>query len=253
MIAGSRSAVITGGAGGIGRGIAASLADAGYDVYLLDLSERVLDVARALSKRPGQMQGRVVDIADEAQLVAAAHWCLHEAGGACDVLVNCAGISPKGDGGPIALPDISLDQWERVHRVNLTAPFLLCRQLIPAMAQRGYGRVINIVSRAARTYVPVSGLDYHTSKTALMGLTRALAGAYGGKGITVNSIAPGRIATPMADATHPRLLADTLKMIPAGRFGEPAEIGNLVAFLADERAGYINGACLDINGGIYMT
>ncbi|MBO9354818.1 SDR family oxidoreductase [Bordetella petrii] len=253
MTANGRSALVTGGAGGIGQAIAGSLAQAGYRVYLLDLSERVAEVARALSAQSGHVQGRVVDVADEAQLVAAARWCLQQASGACDVLVNCAGISPKGEGGPIPLAEITTEQWERVHRINVTAPFILCRELMPAMAQQGFGRVINIVSRAARTYVPVSGLDYHSSKTALLGLTRALAGAYGGKGVTVNSVAPGRIVTAMARATHPALLADTLNMIPAGRFGEPAEIGGLVVFLAGEAASYINGACIDINGGIYMT
>ena len=253
MTANGRSALVTGGAGGIGQAIAGSLAQAGYRVYLLDLSERVVEVARTLSAQPGQVQGRIVDVADEAQLVTAARWCLQQAGGACDVLVNCAGISPKGEGGPIPLPEITTEQWERVHRINVTAPFILCRELMPSMAQQGFGRVVNIVSRAARTYVPVSGLDYHSSKTALLGLTRALAGAYGEKGVTVNSVAPGRIATAMARATHPDLLADTLKMIPVGRFGEPAEIGGLVVFLASEAASYINGACIDINGGIYMT
>ena len=249
----ARSALVTGGAGGIGRAIAGSLAQEGYRVYLLDLSEQVGEVARSLCTQPGQVHGRLVDVADEAQLVGAAHWCLRQAGGACDVLVNCAGISPKGEGGPIPLPEITTEQWDRVHRINVTAPFILCRELMPLMVQQGFGRVVNIVSRAARTYVPVSGLDYHSSKTALLGLTRALAGAYGGQGITVNSVAPGRIATAMAQATHPALLADTLKMIPAARFGKPAEIGGLVSFLASEAAGYINGACIDINGGIYMT
>jgi len=253
MTAGGRSALVTGGAGGIGLAIAASLAEAGYRVYLLDVSPRVVEAARSLGARPGQAQGRVVDVADEAQLIDAARWCLAQAGGACDVLVNCAGVSPKGQGGPIPLPEITTEQWERVHRINVTAPFMLCRELMPAMARQGFGRVVNIVSRAARTYVPVSGLDYHASKTALLGLTRALAGAYGSQGITVNSVAPGRIVTAMASATHPALLADTLKMIPAGRFGEPAEVGGLVVFLASEAAGYINGACLDINGGIFMT
>lgn len=248
-----RSVLITGGAGGIGQATAACFAQEGYCVYLLDLSETVHEVAQALGSYAGRAQGRVVDVADEAELIAAAQWCLSEAGGACDVLVNCAGISPKGNGGSIPLPLLTTAQWEQVHKVNVTAPFILCRELIPAMASQGFGRVINIVSRAARTYVPVSGLDYHTSKTALMGLTRGLAGAYGAQGVTVNSVAPGRIATDMARATHPDLLAETLKMIPAGRFGETNEIGELILFLASEKASYINGACIDANGGIYMT
>ncbi|ARP93514.1 SDR family NAD(P)-dependent oxidoreductase [Bordetella genomosp. 13] len=253
MTGNGRSALITGGAGGIGQAIAACLSRQGYRVYLLDVNPEVSRVADTMSTWARQVQGRVVDIADESPLVDAARWCLAQEGRACDVLVNCAGISPKGNGGPIALPDISTEQWDRVHRVNVTAPFILCRELIPPMAEQGYGRVVNIVSRAARMYVPVSGVDYHSSKTALMGLTRALAGTYGSRGVTVNSVAPGRIETAMATATDPQLLAETMKMIPAGRFGKPAEIGALVAFLASEAAGYVNGACLDINGGIYMT
>ena len=121
------------------------------------------------------------------------------------------------------------------------------------MVDMGFGRIINIASRAARTYVPVSGVDYHTSKTALIGLTRALAGAYGKQGITVNSVAPGRIRTAMAHATAPELLADTLLQIPAGRFGNSSEVADVILFLASDKAGYINGACIDINGGIFMT
>lgn len=249
----ARSVLITGGAGGIGHAAAASFAKEGYRVYLLDISPNVEQAAQALSEHPGQVQGRIVDVANEAELIQSARWCLDQEDGACDVLVNCAGVSPKGNGGPISLSEMTTEQWERVHRVNLTAPFILCRELIPPMAAQGFGRVINIASRAARMYVPVSGLDYHTSKTGLIGLTRGLAGAYGGQGVTVNSVAPGRITTAMAKATDPALLADTLRMIPAGRFGEAAEIGDLMVFLASEKAGYINGACIDINGGIYMT
>ncbi|NYT25081.1 SDR family oxidoreductase [Alcaligenaceae bacterium] len=247
------SVLITGGAGGIGKATAACFAKEGYRVSLLDLNEAVHEAAQMLSTRAGQVQGRVVDVADETQLIAAARWHLSETAGKCDVLVNCAGISPKGQGGPFALPEITTAQWERVHRVNVTAPFILCRELIPVMAERGFGRVINVSSRAARTYVPASGLDYHTSKTALLGLTRALAGAYGRHGVTVNSVAPGRIATAMAQATRQDFLDETLRMIPAGRFGEPQEIGELILFLASEKAAYINGACIDANGGIYMT
>lgn len=249
----ARSVLVTGGAGGIGRASAECFVREGYRVVLIDVSSEVEAVAKAISIRPGQVLGLRADVAVEQQLVGAARHAREAHEGVVDVLVNCAGISPKGNGGPVPLPDISTEQWERVHRINVTAPFILCRELMPAMAAQGWGRVINIVSRAARTYVPVSGLEYHSSKTALVGLTRALAGAYGGQGITVNSVAPGRIMTAMASATHPDLLADTLKMIPAGRFGQPHEIGDLLVFLAGEKAGYINGACIDANGGIYMT
>lgn len=249
----ARSVLITGGAGGIGKASAQCFAREGYRIFLLDVSDTVQAVAESLARYPGQVQGLQVDVAAEAELVEAARRAREESEGVIDVLVNCAGISPKGDGGPIPLPAITTEQWERVHRINVTAPFILCRELMPAMAAQGWGRVINIVSRAARTYVPVSGLEYHSSKTALMGLTRALAGAYGGHGITVNSVAPGRIATAMAAATHPELLEQTLKMIPARRFGQPEEIGELLVFMASDKAGYINGACIDANGGIYMT
>lgn len=243
-----RTILITGGASGIGLATARHFADSGYRVMIADRNPETANIAQTLRGA----HGRVVDVANENELLALVAW-VRELSGACDVLVNCAGITLKSNGGPIPLEELSTDDWERVHRINLTAPFILCREILPQMKQQGFGRVINIASRAARMYVPVSGFDYHSSKTALLGLSRSLAGAYGPYGITVNSIAPGRIATPLSKATRPELLAEALRQIPAGRFGEPEEIAGVIGFLASDAGSYINGACLDVNGGIFMT
>ena len=154
----ARCALVTGAASGIGLAIATALARDGLRVVLADRNEAVLDSAQRLAADGHVASGQVVDVADEAQLLALAA-TLHADGG-CDVLVNNAGVHPKRGGSHYALPDIATADWEQVLRVNLTAPFILCRELVPAMQRRGWGRVINIASRAGRTFIPPAGMHY---------------------------------------------------------------------------------------------
>lgn len=247
-----RSALVTGSASGIGLAIAERLAADGMRLLLADRSDTIHAVARRLGTGGCEVSAIVVDLADEAQVLALAEHTRTVFGG-CDVLVNNAGMHPKREGGSYKLPDIPTSDWELVLRVNLTAPFVLCRELVPLMKAKGWGRVINIASRAGRTYIAPSGIHYAASKAGLIALTRQVAGDYARWGITANSVAPGRIETPLSNQSSPEIIARAVETIPARRLGTPAEIAATVQFLASDGAGYINGACIDANGGAFMA
>ncbi|HEY4069052.1 MAG TPA: SDR family NAD(P)-dependent oxidoreductase [Burkholderiaceae bacterium] len=248
-----RSILVTGSASGIGLAIAERFAaDGGIRLLLADRSEAIHDVARRLSASGCEAEGYVVDLAQEAQVLALAEHTRTRFGG-CDVLVNNAGMHPKKEGGSYKLPDIPTADWELVLRVNLTAPFLLCRELVPLMKPKGWGRVVNIASRAGRTYIPQAGVHYAASKAGLIALTRQIAGDYARFGIAANAVAPGRIETPLSNQTAPEIIAKSLEGIPARRVGTVAEIAATAHFLASDGAGYINGACIDANGGVFMA
>lgn len=169
------------------------------------------------------------------------------------MLVNCAGIATKRDGASVASHELSTAEWQRTLFVNLTAPFLLSRELLPGMQARGFGRIINIASRAGRTFVPPAAADYAASKAGLIGLTRQLGGAYAPYGITVNAIAPGRIETPFASAPGPDVIAAAVKAIPMARVGTVDEVAATALFLTSDGAAYITGACVDVNDGAFMA
>lgn len=247
-----RSILVTGGASGIGLAIARGFTAQGHRVLLVDISETVHEVASQLSSADAPVHGHVADLAEEAQVLGAAERARTLFGG-CDVLINCAGVSPKRNGQSVPPVEVRTADWERVLRINLTAPFLLSRELIPSMQHKGFGRIINIASRAGRTFVSVAGVDYATTKAALLGLTRHLAGTYAPFGITVNAIAPGRVETALSSLSSPEVIAQAVKNIPMGRLGTTDEIAAVACFLASEGASYLTGACLDVNGGVFMA
>ncbi|MDA7419001.1 SDR family NAD(P)-dependent oxidoreductase [Xenophilus arseniciresistens] len=244
-----RSVLVTGGAAGIGLAIGSSLAALGHRVLLADISDSVHAAAVRLG---ASVQGHVADMGDEAQVLGTAK-SMTELFGGCDVLVNCAGVSRKRDGQPVPPVEVQTEDWERVLRINLTAPFLLSRELLPGMRQRRFGRIINIASRAGRTFVAPAGVDYAASKAGLIGLTRHLAGSHAADGITVNCIAPGRIETALSSLSSPEVIAAAVKAIPVGRLGSTDEVAAAAVFLASEQASYITGVCLDVNGGVFMA
>ena len=248
-----RTALVTGGASGIGLAIARAFAASGHRVLLADINDDVHRVAREISSEAAPVHAFVADLADEAQVLTLAVHAKELYGGGCDMLVNCAGVSQKRNGQPIPPVEVVTADWERVLRINLTTPFLLCRELIPAMQARNWGRIINIASRAGRTFVAPAGVDYAASKAGLIGLTRHLGGTYAPFGITVNCIAPGRVETPLSSQSSPEVIANAVKGIPVGRLGTSEEIGATAAFLASDAASYITGACLDVNGGAFIA
>jgi len=247
-----RRVLVTGAASGIGLAIARAFLSGGDAVMLADRDPRVNDMAAAFRSQDRPASARQVDLSDPADAVALARAAEIELGG-CDVLVNNAGISPKRNGLPPSPFDIGLEEWELTLRTNLTAPFVLCRELLPGMVGRRFGRVVNIASRAGRTFVGPAGTHYAASKAGLIGMTRHLAGLYAGDGVTVNAIAPGRIETPLSSSSSSTVLEAAVAAIPARRLGTPDEIAAAALYLASDGAAYVNGVCLDVNGGVFMA
>ncbi|HEY9281365.1 MAG TPA: SDR family NAD(P)-dependent oxidoreductase [Eoetvoesiella sp.] len=244
-------AVITGAASGIGLQIAHRLCQQDLRVVMLDRSEVVADRAADVKKNGGSADFITVDLGSTEQTLSAAEQ-VKERYGRCDILINNAGIHPKRNGAVQALDDISLDEWEIVFRVNLTAPFLLCQQFVPLMKEKKWGRVVNIASRAGRTYSERASTSYSASKAGLIGMTRKIAGDYGAFGITANCIAPGQIETPLARTSSPEVLENAAGLIRMRRLGAADEVASAAEYLVSVPAGFITGSVVDVNGGEFM-
>ncbi|MET0234535.1 MAG: SDR family oxidoreductase [Kibdelosporangium sp.] len=229
-------AVITGAAQGIGREVARVLAARGYATVLTDLQKP--DDSGALS-----VLGDVSDPDDVASLAGQ----VRSTFGRVDVLVNNAGVS-------LLQPaeETTVAQWRRVIDVNLTGPFLLCQEFGRDMLAAGSGSIVNIASIAGLRGVS-DRVAYNTSKHGLIGLTRTLAGEWGGRGVRVNAVCPGWVKTEMdiADQASGGYTDDDITgQVPMGRFAAPGDIASAVAFLADpELSGFINGVALPVDGG----
>ena len=165
-----------------------------------------------------------------------------------DALVNNAGISPKAEGGArLGTIETRLEDWQHVFQVNFFAPIILARGLI-AELERAKGAVVNVTSIAGGRVHPFAGAAYATSKAALAGLTREMAGDFGPRGIRVNAISPGEIDTPILSPGTDRIV----ERIPLRRLGEPEEVAKAIYFLCTDQSSYINGAELHINGGQHV-
>jgi NAD(P)-dependent dehydrogenase (short-subunit alcohol dehydrogenase family) len=243
-------AVVTGASRGIGRAVALAFAREGYDVWALARSAEALE---ALRQEGGEaIRPLSVDVADEAAVLAACRTVLGS--GVPRVLVNNAGIAISA---PLA--KTGTEDFHRVMAVNVTAPFLFCRELMPAMAAAGGGRVINMASTAA-----VKGMRYTSaycaSKHALLGLTRALAVEYARKGLTVNAVNPGWTETDMLTAAASAVSQGSgrseaeakqalASMNAMGRIIQPHEVAALCLFLASDAAAGVTGAAYAMDGG----
>lgn len=247
-----RLALVTGGAAGIGWGISQALAADGFHVVVLDKSDQLQTRVKELEDRGATADGANVDLMELDQVRSFVDE-LRAAHGRADVLVNNAGRHIRQpDGRKYRLEDLPLEVWEASFRLNLVVPFLLCKGLVPLMAQAGWGRVINIASRAARTASPVAGAHYAASKTGLVGLTRTIAAEFGASGVTANCIAPGRITTDAERRTTPQERAAALQEALVGRAGTTEEIGAVASFLASEGSAFVTGTVIDANGGSFV-
>lgn len=240
-----RRALVTGGGGGIGSAIARDLSAMGAAIVVADVN---LEGARTVAATLQKGEAQSVDLTEPESV---AH--LIEILGAdpgIDILVNCAGwdrVEPFLESTPAT--------WDRLIAINLRAPIQLTHGLLPAMVERGWGRIVNISSDAGR--VGSSGESvYSACKAGLLGLTKTLAREFARRGVTVNAVCPGPTDTPLLQeiaSERPNVVEALKRGIPIGRLGLPEDVSAAVAFLCSERAGYITGQVLSVNGGLNMV
>ncbi|HST44058.1 MAG TPA: acetoacetyl-CoA reductase [Luteimonas sp.] len=240
----ARTALVTGGIGGLGTAICLALARDGYEVIAADLADaaRLADFEAAVSGQ--RVRFEALDVTDFdacGRLVSAI-----EAQGSVDVLVNAAGITRDG-----TLRKMAREQWQAVLQVNLDGVFNLCRHVVDGMAMRGFGRIVNISSVNGQTG-QFGQTNYAAAKAGMHGFTMSLARELARKGVTVNSISPGYVETALVMAMPLAIRDGIVAQVPVGRLGQPDEIARVVAFLAADDAGYITGANVPVNGGLYM-
>ena len=242
-----RIALVTGALGGIGTAVCQELAKAGHKVVAAyhpqfdNKDEWLKEQAAAGFNDFICVPGDVTSLEDCQKMVAAAE----EAAGPVDILVNNAGITRDR-----MFAKMEKDQWDAVIATNLSSLFNMTKQVSAKMAERGWGRIINIASvngvkgQAGQT-------NYSAAKAGVIGFSKALAAELAAKGVTVNVIAPGYIATKMVMAIKPEILQGIVDSVPMKRLGKPEEMGAACVYLASENAGFMTGATLNINGGLY--
>ena len=243
-----RSAIVTGGGSGIGLAIAQRLAADGLAVAVFDRDgASAKEAAAKISAAGGRAIGLEVDVTDRPGVDGG----VAEVGERLSVptvLVNNAGLQ-----GFDPFLSISIEKWNRILEVNLTGTFHCCQAVIPGMVEAGWGRIVNISSSSAQSGQPLM-THYVSSKAAMIGLTKALALEFGPKGITVNTIPPGFIDTPMLRKSEAKgLLGEGVehheKSTPVRRVGRPEDIAAATAFLVSEDASYVTGQVIGVNGG----
>lgn len=234
-----RSVLITGGSRGIGRAMVELFAKEGYRVAFTYLSSE--KEAKALSEKTGALAIRADSEKEDEILSAVAE--AEAALGGIDCLINNAAIS-----GFSLLTDITTEEWDRFLRVNLTAPFIFSRAVLPAMIRKGQGRIVNITSMWGLVGASCE-VHYSATKAGLIGFTKALAKEVGPSGITVNAIAPGVIETDMNRALSEEDLSALREETPLSRLGKPEEIARAALFLCSEDASFITGEIMNISGG----
>lgn len=246
-------AIVTGAARGIGFNIASKLSREGATVLLIDKEEEELAKAQQLlTNLKRNVQSYVLDVTDDFAVMSFLAQ-LRELNLNVDILINNAGISPKVDGVRRETHTIPINEWEQVLKVNLTAPFLFTKGVLPTMMDKGWGRIVNISSVAGRQASKIAGSHYAATKSALIGFSRTVASEYGKYGITVNNVAPGRIESQMAEMATEQVAENFLRQVPLGKSGTPQDVSAAVLFLCSKGANYITGATIDVNGGIYMN
>ena len=240
-------AIVTGAAQGMGREFAQQLASAGADVAICDLKEELLKKAEEELKGLGiRVLARRVDVTQEDQVNSFVQQVEKEFA-RIDILVNNAAIHPLH-----SIEEISSDEWDLVLRVNLKGYFFFAKAVLGAMRRQRYGRIISISSEAGKNGGTICGLHYAAAKGGVLSFTRNLAKQVGGEGITVNAIAPGRIATPMSGAVSDEENQVFIDKSVVKKLGKPSDIANAVLFLASPQSAFITGETLNVNGGTLM-
>ena len=238
-----RVAVITGGAQGIGYAVAERMLRSGAGVVLWDIDAARLTEAQQTLGALGKVSTSSVELCAEAD-VAAATQAAVEAHGRIDILVNNAGIT----GGNAPTWELAPEVWRRVIEVNLVAPYLTCRAVVPQMLKQGYGRIVNIASVAGKEGNP-NASHYSASKAGLIALTKSLAKELATKGVLVNAVAPAAAKTAIFDSMTQQHIDFMLSKIPMARFLEVNEAAAMIAWLASEECSFSTGAVFDLSGG----
>ena len=241
-------AIVTGAGQGMGRAVAERLSAAGASIVINDQNGQAASKTAEMIVEGGGKAiialGNVTSAADVSRMVDTGL----NAYGDIHILVNCAGVLRS-----TAVIDIDEEEWDLVVNVNLKGTYLCGRAVLPSMRQSGWGRIVNFSSTAGKNVSTLGGAHYTASKAGVLGFTRHLAKEEAAYGITVNAVCPGLIDTEMVRSNvgddRARDYADSF---PIQRLGQPGEVAELVAFLTSNRAAYITGASLDINGGDLM-
>jgi 2-hydroxycyclohexanecarboxyl-CoA dehydrogenase len=247
-VSSGRGALVTGGGSGIGLAISRRLAADGHAVGVLDRAGESAKAAAAdIAASGGEAVGVASDVTDRSRVAAAVDEVRRRLGQPT-ILVNCAGL----DGFDPFL-SITPEKWDRILAVNLTGTFNCCQAMVPGMLEAGWGRIVNISSSSAQGGQPLM-THYVAAKSGIIGFTKALALELGPRGITVNTIPPGFIDTPMLRAAERKgMLGKGVEHIasqtPVGRAGRPEDVAAACAFLVREEAGYITGQVIGVNGG----
>ena len=235
----NKVAIITGGAAGIGAATAAKFAKEGAKVVVWDIDEsKGTDLANKLN-----VVFMKVNTANYNEIEAAAKK-VQEQFGRIDILINNAGITRDS-----TLKKMSIEQWQQVIDINLTGVFYCTKIISEYMLANGWGRIVN-ASSVVGIYGNFGQTNYVATKSAIIGMTKTLARELGRKGITVNAVAPGFIATEMVAAMPENVIESMKAKVPIGRLGTPEEIANVYAFLSSDEASYINGHTLSVDGGM---
>ena len=238
-------ALVTGARRGIGLATARALAAEGAKVVLGDVAD-VAEAVETVREDGGEAIGTTLDVTSTASAEAAVRLAVEQFGG-LDILVNNAGI-----GGRAALLDVTDELWDRIMTVNLKGPFICSRAAVPHL--KPGSAIVNLASLAGRASSPAMACAYSASKAGLLGLTRHLAKELAPLGIRVTAVNPGTIDTELLNVGFDaERLAETVRTIPLGRIGQPEDIARVIVFLASDDAGYVTGASLDTNGGIFMA
>lgn len=240
-----RKAMVTGGSSGLAQGMVEGLLQAGAEVVIMDISDRLPETTRGFQAQGFKVSGITVNIADRDLLPQAFEQGLNILGGRLDILIPAAGIQRRN-----RCEDFTLIEWDEVMNVNLTAVFAICQLAGRVMLKQNYGKIINIASMLS-FFGGFTVPAYAASKGGVAQLTRALSNEWASRGINVNAIAPGYMNTKMNEG----ILSDAQRYesitnrIPAKRWGDPEDLKGLVVFLSSQASNYINGAIIPVDGG----
>ncbi len=244
-------ALVTGGTGGIGTAICRALSDAGVTVVAGYNAGGNHDKAKAWQDQQAKEGYEILtaygDVTDAESCAACVANVEEQTGASVDILINNAGITRDG-----TFRKMTWEQWNEVMTANLDSMFHMTRLVINPMLEKGFGRIVNISSVNAQKG-QFGQCNYSAAKAGIHGFTKALAQEVAAKGVTVNTISPGYVATPMVTKIPQEVLDKIIKQIPVGRLGLPEEIGKAVSFLCSDDCGYVTGSDFSINGGMHMS